>query len=425
MAAEERPRPILLQRNFASLFGGQLVSISGERLTYLALVGLLTEHTARFQDVGRSTFLLWLLGMVMLMPVLLFAPFTGAWVDRMNLRRVMVVSDTLRAGLVALIPLSYAATHEVACVYLLVFALFTCNVFFLPAKSAITPEIVPPSQLLLANAFLAYAGMAGTAASIGFGWVVDHLGWGPSLYINGVTYLVSVVALMLIAYRPAVHQVTVPPVTLRNYLHEVGEGWRLVRSSRYTVLALTGLAAVWVGGGFVQVAGIQHIERAAGELAGALRLGVLMCVLVVGSAVATWWLVGRGRAHPRPVLLGLGLMLAAVGLVAFAVSTRFAVFAAAALLVGLGAAPAFVLPETMLQEATEPRQRGRVFSARDFLMRLMLLAGVSVAGVATPLLGTGSALLIAAAMMAAVGLVALLAGRHVTAPEKARPAGAD
>jgi len=412
MATEERPRPILLQRNFASLFGGQLISISGERLTYLALVGLLMEHTAHFQGAARSSFLLWLLGIVMLLPVLLFAPFTGAWVDRCNLRRVMVISDALRAGLVVLIPFSYLATHQVGPVYLIVFALFTCNVFFLPAKSAIAPEIVPPSQLLLANALLAAAGVAGTAASPALGWVVDHRGWAPALYINGVTYLASVVALMLIAYRPAVHQVTLPRVTLRAYFHEVGEGWRMVRSSPRMVLALTGLGAVWVGGGFMHVAGNQHIQHAARKLAGMERVGALIAVLALGSALATWWLVTRGRSHPRPVLLGLGLVLASVGLVAFALSTRFAVFAGAALVVGLGAAPAFVLPETILQEATEPGQRGRVFSARDFLMRLMLLAGATVAGVATPLLGTGGTLLIAAAALAGAGVLTLVLGRR-------------
>ena len=40
----------------------------------------------------------------MLAPVLLFSPFTGAWVDRWNLRRVLIVSDLMRAWLVSLIP---------------------------------------------------------------------------------------------------------------------------------------------------------------------------------------------------------------------------------------------------------------------------------------------------------------------------------
>src|SRR6059036_3219197 len=106
--------------NFSALWWGQLISILGERLTYLALVGLLAQHTSHFQD-SRSSLLLSILANVMLAPVLLFAPFTGAWVDRWNLKRVLVISDLLRSGLVMLIPPFYGASHLTAPVFVLVF----------------------------------------------------------------------------------------------------------------------------------------------------------------------------------------------------------------------------------------------------------------------------------------------------------------
>ncbi|HET9325135.1 MAG TPA: hypothetical protein VFQ05_00020, partial [Candidatus Eisenbacteria bacterium] len=64
------------------------------------------------------------------------------------------------------------------------------------------------------------------------------------------------------------------------------------------------------------------------------------------------------------------------------------------------------------QQSTETRQRGRVFSARDFLMRLVFLIGVSVAGVVTRGFGTQAALLIASGLMALAGLVAVVWGRR-------------
>jgi DHA3 family macrolide efflux protein-like MFS transporter len=419
MAAEAQPRPLLRQRNFLALIGGQLVSISGERLTFVALYGLLQLHTMRFSSPAQSSLLLWLLGASQLLPVLLFSPFVGAWVDRWNLKRVMVVSDALRAGIVVLIPVCYLATNSVWPVNLLVFALFTCNVFFLPAKSAITPEIVPGRSLLLANALLASAGIAGGVAMVPGGWVVDHWGWGPALYLNGVTYLVSVASLLFIRYRPVSHATAGAPVTMRSYLHEVAEGWRLVRSTPVLVLALTALAAVWMAGGFALVAGTQHIARAAGTEAGGLRVAILIATVGIGSGFGIWWLNTRGRFHPRHHVLAGGLVLAAAGFVAFAVSTRFAVFAGAALIMGLGAAAVFVLPETMLQEGTETRTRGRVFGARDFLMRLMLLGGQSVAAVAAPLIGLGPTLLVAAGMIALVGVLAFIMGRRIPAPPMA------
>jgi MFS family permease len=398
--------PLLLQRNFASLWWGQLISILGERLTYLALVGLLAVHTRSFRE-ANSSYLLATLANVMLAPVLLFAPFTGAWVDRLNLRRVLVISDLTRSLLVFLIPAAYLVTHSTLPMFVIVFLMFMCNVFFLPAKSAITPEIVPPGQLLGANALLALAGIIATAVgALGGGWFIDHFGWSTALVVNGVTYLVSVAALLRILYTPHERTEALPRVTLRSYLQDVREGWGLVRGNPTVGLALTALGAVWIGGGFLHVAGNLHVQRAA-SAPGMERVGALLASLGVGSGLSTWWLNTHGRRFPRPALLGVGLVITGIGIGVFALSTRFAVFAAAAFAIGIAAAPAFMLTETLLQEATEARTRGRVFSARDFLMRLVFLVGVTVAGWATRTVGVPAALLTCATIVAGTGLLSL------------------
>ncbi len=410
--------PLFRQRDFSALWWGQLISLLGERLTYLALVGLLAQHTSHFRE-NKSALLLSLLANVMLAPVLLFAPFTGAWVDRWNLKRVVVTSDLLRAVIVVLIPLLYGVTHHTLPVFTLVFLLFTCNVFFLPAKSAITPEVVPPEQLLAANAWLTGAGIAATAAgALGGGWIIDHSGWQTALYLNGATYLVSVVALLVIRDRARSHAADRPAMTLASYVSEVREGWRVVRTNAPVGLALTALGAVWLGGGFVHVAGNQHIQRAA-SAPGMERLGVLMAVLGIGSGFSTWWLNTRGKFASRALLLGAGLVLTGGGILAFAVSTRFAVFAIAAFFVGLAAAPAFMLTETLLQEGTEAGQRGRVFSARDFLMRLVFLVGVTLSAAITRLFGDSTALVVCAVLVSMAGALSFAWARRV--PPLARP----
>ncbi len=411
-AAAPRPVPLLLQKSFAALWWGQLISILGERLTYLALVGLLAEHTGQFRG-EKSSLLLSLLANVMLAPVLIFAPFTGAWLDRMNLKRVLVISDAVRALLVALIPVLYLGSHHTAPVFVLVFLLFTCNVLFLPAKSAITPEIVAPRQLLAANALLSGAGIGATAAgALAGGWIIDHWGWPVALTINGVTYLVSVVALLFVRYVPHTPVKPAREVTFKGYLSEVGEGWKVVRHNPTVSLALLALGAVWIGGGFMHVAGNQHIQLAA-SAPGMERLGLLMCALGVGSGIGTVWLNGPGRGMNRAWVLGGGLVAAGIGLAAFAVSTKFAVFAGAAFVVGIAAAPAFMLSETLLQEGTEPRQRGRVFSARDFLMRFVFMIAVSTAGWATHTLGIRNTLVMGACAVGLAGVLVIGWGRRV------------
>jgi MFS family permease len=419
MAPGERPPPLLRQHNFSALWWGQLISILGDRLTYLALGGLLLEHTHRGVD-ARYPVLLAMLNNVMVAPVLLFAPFTGPWVDRANLRHVLILSDLLRALVVLGIPALYAMTGHTASTFAMVFLLFTCNVFFLPAKSAITPEIVPPAQLLAANSLLSIAGIAATVvgALLG-GWVVDHWGWAAAMRINSATYAVSVVSLALIHYAPSTHADGRPAISWRRYVHEVAEGWGLIRRSAPVGLGLITLSAVWIGGGFVQVAGNPHIQRAA-SVPGMQRVGVLLCTLGLGSLLGTWWINTRGRGVPRPLLLGFGYVLASGGLVAFAVTTRFAVFAIAAFLIGVFIAPAFVLCETLLQEGVELPQRGRVFSARDFLMRLALLLSGLVAAWLVRETGTRETMLVCAALVGGIGVLALIWGNRDPALMRAR-----
>ncbi len=404
------PRPLLLQRDFAALWWGQLISLWGDRINYLALNGLVQQHTRDYHDPGQSSLMLSLHGTVSVLPVLLFAPFAGPWVDRWNLRRVLIVSDLLRALLVLAIPLVYAATHHAAPVWSMVFLLFTCNVFFLPAKSAMTPEIVPKEQLLTANTLLAMAGILGTVAGFAMGgWVVDHWGWPVALTMDGITYGISVLSLAFIRYRPRARSSS--NVTLGGYWHEIVEGLRVVRGSPAVGLALTALGAVWLGGGFVQVAGIQHIQRAA-SIPGAERIAGLGGALGVGAALATWWVNTHGRRLPRPLLLGAGMMLAGVWLVCMAVSQRYAVFVIASFLIGACIAPAFVLTETLVQEGTDLHQRGRVFSLRDFAMRLLLLGSLALATLLTPLFGTTNTLLVAATCISGAGLLSLAWGRR-------------
>lgn len=407
----EAPRPLMAQRDFASLWWGQFISILGERLNFLALNGLLLAHTRAFADLRQSSVLLGILGSVMLLPVLLFAPFAGPWVDRWNLRRTLLVSDTMRALLVALIPIGYAATHSVSVVFVVVFALFTCNVFFLPAKSAMTPEIVAAPQLLAANTLLSVAGILATGVGALFGgWLVDHWGWTTVMWVNSATYLVSVGSLALIRYRGR-PKAEVPHGRPPGYVHELREGLSVVKHSRAVGLALIALGAVWAGGGFLQVAGVQHIQRAA-SIPGTERLSLLMVAFAIGATLGTLWVNARGRFLPRPLLLGAGLVASGGFLIAIAVSTRFAVFAIAAFLVGLCAAPAFVITETLLQEGTELSQRGRVFSLRDFAMRALNQLSIWLAAAITPLLGTSVTLLVAASVIAGAGVLSFLFGRR-------------
>jgi MFS family permease len=422
--AEPEAVPLFRQRGFAALWWGQMVSLLGERISYLAFVGLVAERTHGLREPGAA-WQLAVLANVMLAPALLFSPLVGAWIDRRNLKRLVVASDAARGAIVLLVPVAYRLGGGLAPVYSLLFLLFTCGVVFLPAKSALTPEIVPRAQWLAANTWLTVCGIvAAGAGSLGGGWLVDHWGWARALDLNGATYLASAAAMTLIRYRPGPRAHDHGAGGAREHLRRLGEGWTAARRAPAVGLALAALGAAWWCGGFLHVAGNLHIQRVA-SVPGTERVAVLMAALGLGGGLGAWWINARRAAGPRPGWIAAAVLLAGAGLLLFALSTRFALLAAAALVMGVAAAPVLLVGETLLQEAVPHGLRGRVFGLRDFAMRLVLLASVAGAGWCTAARGPRFALLLCGALTVAAGLLLLGRARRVAAgvTPRLRPVG--
>ena len=164
-----------------ALWLGQFVSIFGDRLTYLALLALIME---RAHDPRNPSPELALVPAVSFLPTILIAPLAGAFVDSWNTRTVLLVSDFIRGCLVLLmIPAAIYGGLEAALA--LVFLLYVANSFFLPARSAILPDIVEEEELVEANSLATLAGVAATIAGAALGGLlVERAGWRWGLGVD-------------------------------------------------------------------------------------------------------------------------------------------------------------------------------------------------------------------------------------------------
>src|SRR5215207_7477103 len=75
-------------RNYRLFFAGQLVSICGTFLAQVAIVWLVYRLT------GKA----WVLGLVAFcgqLPMFVLAPFAGVWVDRLDRRRLLIVTQAI------------------------------------------------------------------------------------------------------------------------------------------------------------------------------------------------------------------------------------------------------------------------------------------------------------------------------------------
>src|SRR6185503_1025034 len=128
---------VFRNRNFLLLWLAQVATQIGINMVLYALEVLVLQTTE-----------LSALFLTFLVPSVLFSALAGVYVDRIDRRVVLVVSNALRAAILVAI---FAAGRDIGLVLLLNTALSTVTVFFAPAEAAMIPVVVPREQLVSAN----------------------------------------------------------------------------------------------------------------------------------------------------------------------------------------------------------------------------------------------------------------------------------
>lgn len=353
---------------FRRLWIGDLVSMLGDWFGLLALyaaVQALTDSKLALAGV--------LIGKTL--PIFLMAPIAGPIVDRFDKRKLMIAADLARAVLVV----GLIAAHQLGSLSLLYAVIFVQVCFaglFIPAHSAVVPQITKPDELALAVSLGGGSWSVMLAFGAALGGAATHaLGVEGALVIDGLTYLVS--AWVLRGLPP------LPPGGEADAKRGFTDGLRYLRDApwvRWLFVIKPAMAVrsgalvmlpVFGNGTFPTHAGPVFI----GLLYAARGLGAL-----VGS-VGTRRLTGDGsRALRRTV--PLGFVISGTMMIALANAPTFplamvAVFAAA---VGLGTT--WVFSATLMQRATGAAFRGRVFALEWGAMTLVSAIGSASAGVA-------------------------------------------
>ena len=280
-----RFRDVLKDRNFFCLWLAQIISNFGDRLTQMALVALV------YQREPGSTVALAKLISFTIIPVFLIGPIAGAWVDRLNKRNVMIISDLLRGVLVAAIPF-FILSKQIIPIYLVIFLEFSLSRFFIPSKMAIIPDLVSKDKLLVANTLADTTHMVGNVLGLVVAGIlvnIRSIGAIGGFYIDAATFFISAVLITMMSQREFVRHVAedikVTRQALENSIRksifeEVKEGLRYLKQYNemhfivYTFfLLMAGLGAI----SCVVIVFIQESFRTA-----TLDLGLIGLFLVGG-----------------------------------------------------------------------------------------------------------------------------------------------
>ncbi|MCM8761529.1 MAG: MFS transporter [Candidatus Omnitrophica bacterium] len=414
-----RFRDVLKDRNFLFLWLGQLISNFGDRLNQMALVALVYQR-----DPGSEVALAKLISFTII-PVFVIGPIAGVWVDRLNRKYIMVISDILRGFLVLLIPL-FIVWNRMLPIYLVIFLVFSISRFFIPSKMAIIPDLVTRDKLLIANTLQDMTHMIGNIVGLmiaGFIVNIRYIGAVGGFYIDSATFFVSAALIGMIVHSTGSginveNELVAASQALKNSLRksfysEIKDGIRYITSHPGMRFIVQVFFVLLAGIGAISCVIIVFIQEAFGT--STRHIGFLATYLVGGLFAGTIIYGRLGQKLDKPSVINLSFVASGFFIIAFTVLLGGYpnVYTAGLLsaLIGLAVSPMMVSLNTIVHETIPEEVRGRIFSSLEVVIHLSFLVFMFLAAYAAKFVGRFWVLMAVGAAFSLCGITAMLSGK--------------
>ena len=381
----------LHSKPFRIYFSGQIASASGTFLQQTAIGWLVLQLTGSAASLG-------LVLAVGGLPSLLFGPWGGSLVDRVDLRRLLIVTQTVFGLLAAVLWVAGATgSASVGLVVGINVAGGVVSIVDSPARQAFVGMLVPAEDLASAvslnGVVMNSARVVGPAVA---GVLIVTVGTTPCFAVNAASYAAVIVALVFVRPLQSTR-------TGRRTSGGVRAGIRYARSRQQlwlplVMMSLVGLLAFNFAV-ILPVLARQTFHGSGGTY------GLLSTMLSVGSIAGS---LGVGFVHhPRRVYLMAAAFAFGVCLAATAIAPDVALACVALLLTGAAAFSFVTLCSTTLQLHSSPAFRGRIMALWVFVYLGTTPIGSAFTGWVISVAGPRTALVIGAvACLVAAGLAA-------------------
>ena len=370
----------------------------GSSLVQFALVWWLTLETHSGTVLALGT----LMGVL---PQILITPWAGAYVDRWDRRRTMIVADSLVASATLLLMVAYASGNvEVWMVLLVMFARSTFSGFHWPAMQAATSMMVPREHLArIGGINQAMYGLANViAAPAGVVLILLLPMWGV-LSVDLITAALAIFPLLLINV-PNPERKKGEKASLMN---DMREGLSFLRSWKgaMSIIFLFMVGNLLLSPAFtlLPLLVIDHFGGGVAEL-GAMEVLAGIGMLVGGIALGVW-----GGFRRKVLTLLFSTIILSLGVAALGLLPADLLFWAyiSALLIGGMLAMLNGSMMAMMQATVPFAMQGRVFALISSGVTAMMPAGLLLAGPLADVAGVQLWYLIAGIPMFAISVLYL------------------
>ena len=372
-------------RNFRLLWLGESASLLGDQFFLIALPWLVLKLSGDAFAVGAVL-------AVAGIPRAMFILLGGALTDRFSARSLMLWSNMVRMLLVTFLAvIVLLGLVELWMLFVLALAFGIADAFFFPAQAAITPTLVPPEQLLEANALVmgtaqlsllvgpAAAGLliallAGAGDPAG---EADVFGVGVAFAVDGLTFLVSAATLWLMK-TPALTEVTDKAIGI---FKSIGEGLSGIWADPKARAVFVMIAIIHLVGTGPFAVGIPVLADSRFPQ-GATALGIIVSAEGGGALLATL-LVGLLPKMPQRYLgwlLPIATLPFGIGLILYAYAETMMQAAVIAFFIGASFGFTGIQFTTWLQQQVPKPLMGRTMS-------LVMFAGMGMAPISSALAG--------------------------------------
>ncbi len=400
----------LRNRDFALLWTGLTVSLLGDGIYLVAVAWQVYE-------LSNAPTALSVVGLAWTLPTVLLLLGGGVLSDRFDRRLLMVGADVLRAAAIGTIAvLSLTGVLELWELLVLVAVYGAGEALFLPSVTAITPMLVPPEELVQANALehvirplmLRFFGPALGGVLVGIG------GAGVGFSVDAASFVISTICVLAIRPRAA----PPPPEPRTSAIAEVREGFAFVRREPWlwATLCSAGLALLLFYGP-LQVL-LPFVIKNELHL-GAGTFGAVLAAGGLGSVIAAFVIGQRGLPRRFITSMYVAWSIGTLELVLFAVADAAWQLMSISLMAGALTTLGDLTWATLIRSRVPSGLMGRVSSV-DWQVSIALIPlSFALTGPLAEAVGAQTTL-VAAGVLGAVAPFAFLFVHGVRDPERER-----